>query len=60
MPTSGALSNLRLAVRSQPDVALVQELWATADEVRKEAKEFGYVAAVAEGRLPQARMVYHT
>ena len=26
----GALSNLRLAVRSRPDVALLQELWATA------------------------------
>ncbi len=33
----GAVSNLRLAVRSQPDVALVQELWATTEEVRKEA-----------------------
>ena len=45
----GALSNLRLAVRSEPDVALVQELWATADEIRKVAKELGYVAAVAAG-----------
>ncbi len=45
----GALSKLRLAVRSQPDVALLQELWATSEEVRKEATEFGYVAAKAEG-----------
>ena len=54
----GALSNLRLAVRSQPDVALLQELWATADEVRKEAKEFGYVAATAEGSSCLSAVLY--
>jgi hypothetical protein len=45
----GAFSNLRLAVKSKPDVALLQERWATAAEVRQEAKEHGYEAASAEG-----------
>ena len=31
----GALSNLHLAVRTGPDVCLAQELWATAEEVRR-------------------------
>ncbi len=44
----GALSNFRLAIRSQPDVALLQELWATAEHIRKEAAEHGYVAATAD------------
>jgi hypothetical protein len=45
----GALSSLHLAVRSDPEVALVQELWASADEIRREAKKFSFVAAVAAG-----------
>ena len=45
----GALSNLHLAVKSKPDVALVQELWASAGEIRKAAKEHGYEAACAAG-----------
>ena len=54
----GALSNLRLAVRSQPDVALLQELWASADDIRKEAKEHGYVAATAEGSICLSAVLY--
>ena len=45
----GALSNLRLAIKSKPDVAVLQELWATAAEVRQAAKEHGYEAACAAG-----------
>ena len=45
----GALSNLCLAVRSKPDVAQVQELWATVAEVRRAANELGYEAACAAG-----------
>ena len=56
----GDLSNLRLAVRSEPDVALVQELWATADEIRKVAKELGYVAAVAAGRCCLSAVLFST
>ncbi len=54
----GALSNLRVAVRSRPDVALLQELWATAAEVRKEAKEHGYETACAEGDPCLAAVLY--
>ncbi len=42
----GALSNLHVAVRTAPDVVLAQELWASAVDIRREAK-FGFVAAVA-------------
>jgi hypothetical protein len=54
----GALSNLRLAVRSRPDVALLQELWATAAEVRQEAKERGFEAACAEGNPCLAAVLF--
>ena len=54
----GALSNLRLAVRSKPDVALLQELWATAAEVRQEAKQQGYEAACAEGNPCLAAVLF--
>ena len=45
----GGLSNMGLAVREGPDVALLQELWASAEDIRAEAKRHGYVAAVADG-----------
>ncbi len=45
----GALSNLHLAVNSKPYGALVQELRASAGEIRKAAKEHGYEAACADG-----------
>ncbi len=45
----GGLSNLGDAVRDGPDVALLQELWASAENIRAEAKKRGYVAAVADG-----------
>ncbi len=51
-------SNLRLAVRSQPDVTLLQELWATADDIRREAKEHCYVAATAEGSTCLSAVLY--
>ena len=54
----GALSNLRLAIKSKPDVALLQELWATAAEVRQEAKEHGYEAACAEGNPCLAAVLF--
>ena len=44
-----ALSNLRLVVSDDPDVILVQELWATKLQVEQAAKEFGYAAAVGPG-----------
>ena len=37
----GALSNVQLAVRSKPEVALLQELWASSEEIRSEAKRLG-------------------
>ncbi len=52
------LSNLRLAVRSQPDAALLQELCATTEDIRKEAKEHGYVAATAEGSTCLSAVLY--
>ena len=54
----GALSNLRLAIRSKPDVALLQELWATAAEIRQAAKEHGYEAACAEGNPCLAAVLF--
>ncbi len=45
----GALSNLRLAVRTDPDVVVVQELRASKEAVEKAAKELGLVAACAKG-----------
>ena len=54
----GALSNLRLAIRSKPDVALLQELWATAAEIRQAAKEHGYETACAEGDPCLAAVLY--
>ncbi len=41
-----ALNNLRLAFAGEPDVALVQELWASKGEVAAEAKRLGYAVAV--------------
>jgi hypothetical protein len=41
-----ALSNLRLALAGGPDVALVQEVRATKQELLAEAKALGYMAAV--------------
>ena len=54
----GALSNLHLAVRTAPDVALVQELWASASDIRTKAKELGYVAAVAAGSCCLSAVLY--
>ena len=45
----GGLSNMGFAVREGADVALLQELWASAKDIRAEAKRHGYVAAVADG-----------
>ncbi len=44
-----SVSNLRLAVASGPDVAVLQELWATKEAIEAEAKEHGYVVAVVAG-----------
>ncbi len=44
-----SISNLHLAVYSNPDVALLQDLRATREEVEAEAKKHDYVAAIAEG-----------
>ena len=54
----GALSNLRLAVKSEPEVALLQELWASKEEIQSAAKELGYVAACAEGNPCLAAVLY--
>jgi hypothetical protein len=54
----GALSNLGLAVRGKPEVALLQELWASAADITAEAKKHGYVAAVAEGASCLAAVLY--
>ncbi len=43
------LSNVHLALRSNPDVALLQELGASREEVQAAAKRHGYVVAAAEG-----------
>ena len=37
----GGLSNLGLAVKGGPEVALLQELWAPAEAIKAEAKKFG-------------------
>ena len=41
-----ALSSLRLALAGEPDVALVQEVRATKQELLAEAKALGYMVAV--------------
>ncbi len=41
-----ALSNLKLALVGEPDVALGQEPWASRSEVAAEAKRLGYTAAM--------------
>ena len=42
-----ALGNLRLALAERPDVLLAQELWASREQVKAEAKAFGYSVAVS-------------
>ena len=53
-----ALSNLRLVVGDDPDVILVQELWATKLQVEQAAKEFGYVAACGPGEQCLAAVLF--
>ena len=45
---ASGLSNLHLAPPFDPDVALVQELWTTREEVHAATKQLGYVVAAAE------------
>ena len=54
----GALSNMQLALRTKPEVALLQELWASSEEVRSEAKRLGYVVACAKGGVVLAAVLY--
>ena len=54
----GALSNVQLAVRTKPEVALLQELWASREEICSEAKRLGYVAACAEGEVCLSAVLY--
>jgi len=53
-----ALSNLRLALVGEPDVALLQEVRATKAALRAEAKKFGYVAVVGGGELCLAAVLF--
>ena len=53
-----ALSNLRLALAGGPDVALLQEVRATKQELLAEAKVLGYMAAVGPDELCLAAVLF--
>jgi endonuclease/exonuclease/phosphatase (EEP) superfamily protein YafD len=53
-----ALSNLRLALASKPDVALLCEVRASRSQLLAEAKKFGYTAAVGGDGLCLAAVLF--